>query len=140
MASGNKNDPLYKAVMKIFDPNIDSPDVFFKMDEKDGVQILRKYDKSAGEPEYAGTYEILYKTEDLDRLCLIMTRVANEKDVPACLQSLTEELDALIIIEYAPGTHGRIYLKPLPQTAVERIEEEYRKKQKRRKKKLPWRK
>lgn len=124
----NKKDPLRDVVMKIFDPNIDSPDVFFKMDEMDGKQILRKYDKSSGEVRYAGTYEILFKTEDLNRFCLIMTRIANEKPVDADLVSLGEEYDTWIAAEYSPGTHGRIFLKPLPQEVVMRITEKYEKK------------
>lgn len=124
----DKKDPLRDVVMKIFDPNIDSPDVFFKMDEAEGNQILRKYDKSSGEVRYAGTYEILFKTEDLNRFCLIMTRIANEKPVDADLTPLGEELDAWIAAEYSPGTHGRIYLKALSQEAVERITGQYEKK------------
>lgn len=124
----NKKDPLRDVVMKIFDPNIDSPDVFFKMDEMDGKQILRKYDKSSGEVRYAGTYEILFKTEDLKRFCLIMTRIANEKPVDADLTPLGEEYDTWIAAEYSPGTHGRIFLKPLPQEVVMRITEKYEKK------------
>lgn len=128
----NKEDPLRKAVMKIFDPNIDSPDVFFRMKEIDGRQVLRKYDKSSGEVRYAGTYEILFKTEDLQRFCLIMTRIANEFPVPADLEALSEELDSWIVCEYTPGTHGRIYMKGLSEEAVQRIVDSYQKKRKRR--------
>ncbi|MGX8774152.1 MAG: hypothetical protein ACSW8G_03750 [Bacillota bacterium] len=127
-----KEDSLRKVVMKIFDPNIDSPDVFFKMDEIDDVQILRKYDKSSGEVRYAGTYEVLFKTEDLNRLCLIMSRIENEKPVADDLTPLAEELGALIVCEYAPGTHSRIYLKGLSEDAVNRIVDKYEKKQRRR--------
>lgn len=127
-----KEDPLRKVVMKIFDPNIDSPDVFFKMDEIDDAQILRKYDKSSGEVRYAGTYEVLFKTEDLNRLCLIMSRIENEKPVDDDLTPLAEELGALIVCEYAPGTHSRIYLKGLSEDAVNRIVDKYEKKQRRR--------
>ena len=130
----NKKDPLRDVVMKIFDPNIDSPDVFFKMDEADGKQVLRKYDKSSGEVRYAGTYEILFKTEDLNRFYLIMTRIANEKPVDEDLVPLGEELDTLIAAEYSPGTHGRIYLKVLPQEAVERITKQYERKSRKRQK------
>ena len=132
MFDRRKEDPLQKAVMKIFDPNIDSPDIFFMMDEVNGTQILRKYDKSTGEVRYAGTYEILYKTEDLDRFCLIMTRIENEKEVPVELQPLSEEYGAWIVAEYAPGVRGRIYLKGLPKEAVARIIDEYERKRNRR--------
>ena len=93
----DKEDPLKNVIMKIFDPNIDSPDVFYKMDEIDDMQVLRKYDKSTGEVRYAGTYEVLFKTEDLNRLCLIMSRIANEKPVASDLTPLSEELGALIV-------------------------------------------
>ena len=128
-----REDPLRKTVMRIFDPNIDSPDVFFRMDEIDDIQILRKYDKSSGEVRYAGTYEILYKTEDLDRFCLIMTRAANEKEVPVDLEPLSDEYNAWIVCEYYPGVRGRIYLKGLPEAAVDRILAEYEKKLRKRK-------
>ena len=123
-----KEDPLKNVIMKIFDPNIDSPDVFYKMDEIDDMQVLRKYDKSTGEVRYAGTYEVLFKTEDLNRLCLIMTRIPNEKPVDDNLTSLSEELGALIVCEYAPGTHSRIYLKGVSEEAVHRIVDKYEKK------------
>lgn len=124
----NRKDPLRDVVMKIFDANIDSPDVFFQMDEAEGKQILRKFDKSSGEVRYAGTYEILFKTEDLNRFCLIMTRTANEKEVDDDLQPLAEELDSWIVAEYYPGARGRIYLRNLPEEAVQRITEKYNKK------------
>lgn len=133
MSVRSKRGPLSKAIMKIFDPNIDSPDVFFKMDEVDGVQILRKYDKSSGGVRYAGTYEILFKTEDLERFCLIMTRTANEWPVAMDLKPLSDENDAWIVCEYAPGTHGRIYMKGLSEEAIERVVRKYEKKQNRRK-------
>ena len=132
MIDRKKEDPLRKAVMKIFDPNIDSPDVFFKMEEIEDRQVLRKYDKSSGEVRYAGTYEILFKTEDLNRFCLIMTRIANEYPVAPDLEPLADELDSWIVCEYMPGTHGRIFARRLPQEAVERITEQYEKKQTRR--------
>ena len=132
MFDRKKEDPLRKAVMKIFDPNIDSPDVFFKMDEIGDMQVLRKYDKASGDVRYAGTYEILFKTEDLNRFCLIMTRIANEYPVAPDLEPLSDELDAWIVCEYTPGTHGRIFVKGLPQEAVERITAQYEKKRSRR--------
>lgn len=137
MAGKKKDDPLYNVVMKIFDPNIDSPDVFYQMDEVGDVQILRKFDKSSGEVRYAGTYEVLYKTEDLNRFCLIMTRIENEKEVPADLQPLSDEYGARIVCAYEPGARGRIYMKELPEAAVDRIVSEYEKKKS--KKKLGWR-
>ena len=124
-----KEDPLRKVVMKIFDPNIDSPDVFYKMDEIDDMQVLRKYDKSSGEVRYAGTYEVLFKTEDLNRLCLIMSRLTDEEHVPDDLKPVSDESDALIVCEYAPGTHSRIYLKGVSEDAVHRIVDKYEKKQ-----------
>lgn len=131
MFDRKKEDPLRKAVMKIFDPNIDSPDVFFKMKEVDGVQYMRKYDKSSGEVRYAGTYEILFKTEDLSRFCMIMTRAANEWPVPEDLEPLADEMDAWIVCEYRPGTHGRINVYGLPEEAVTRITEKFEKKRRR---------
>ncbi len=128
----DKEDPLKNVIMKIFDPNIDSPDVFYKMDEIDDMQVLRKYDKSTGEVRYAGTYEVLFKTEDLNRLCLIMSRIANEKPVASDLTPLSEELGALIVCEYSPGTHARIYLKGVSEEAVHRIVDKYEKKQRKR--------
>ena len=123
----SKEDPLRKPIMKIFDANIDSPDVFYRMDEIEGAQILRKFDKSGGEPRYAGTYQILFKTDEGDRFYLIMTRVENELPVDADLESLSDELDSLIVCRYAPGVRGRIYLYGVTEEAIKRITDQYAK-------------
>ena len=64
-------------VRRVVDPNYLSPDVFYAMEEIKGKQFLHRFDKSSGAPEYTGSFRILYKTEDLDRFCLIMKRTRN---------------------------------------------------------------
>ena len=125
-----KEDPLRKTVMRIFDANIDTPDIFFKMDEIGDDQVLRKYDKSSGEVKYAGTYKILYKTDRRDKFYLIMTRIKDEAEISKDILASADEFDAWIVCRYEPGVKGRIYLFGLPEETIESITEEYAKKMK----------
>ena len=120
-----KEDPLRKPLRKIFDADIDSPDVYFMMDEIEGVQILRKQDKSNGQTRYAGTYAVLYKTDDADKFYLIMTRIEDEAEVDMDLQNGTEERDALIVCQYTPGVKGRIYMQGVSEETMQKIIDEY---------------
>ena len=123
-----KEDPLRKPLRKIFDADIDSPDVYFMMDEIGDVQILRKQDKSNDQTRYAGTYAILYKTDDADRFYLIMTRIEDEAEIDTDLQSGADEKDALIVCQYTPGVKGRIYMHGVPEETMQKIIEEYARK------------
>lgn len=123
-----KEDPLRNVVMRVFDADIDSPDVYFMMDEVGKDQILRKYDKSTGTRRYAGTYKILYKTNERDKFYLIMTRIQDELKVDDELQNISDELDVWIVCSYTPGIKGRIYLHGLPEETVSRITNEYARK------------
>ena len=115
--------------MRLFDPNFASPDIFYTMDEIGRMQILRKYDKATGNPLYLGTYHIMYKTQDLDRFCLIMKRIENEWRVPKEYIDPTElEPNTYVIAEYYPGTHGRIYLRGLSAESINRIIDKYERK------------
>ena len=122
----NPNSAVFK---RIWDPNFLTPDVFFVMDEIKGRQILRKYNKESGNPVYAGTYLIVFKTEDMNKFCLIMKRVKNEWKVPAEYVDESElEQDTYIVAEYYPGTHSRIYLRGLGEQAIDRIVKKYERK------------
>ena len=131
----NKASPANDVVRRIWDPNYLTPDVFYVMDEIKRHQILRRFDKSEGEPGYAGTFQILFKTEDLDKFCLIMRRLPNERPVlERYAESYEREKDLYIIASYYPGTHSRIYLRGLGAPAMTRVVEKYERKMR---KKLP---
>ncbi|MBR0127305.1 MAG: hypothetical protein IJL99_03505 [Firmicutes bacterium] len=122
----NPNEAVFK---RIWDPDFLTPDDFFVMDEIGKRQILRGYNKASGTPEYIGTYHIIYKTTDMDKFCLIMRRVKDEKKIPEeYAERAKEERKAFIIAEYYPGTHGRIYLKGLGGPAIDRIIRKYERK------------
>ena len=114
---------------RYMDPDFLTPDVFFMMDEIKGRQILRKYNKASGMTVYAGTYHVIFKTEDMGRFCLIMRRIKNEWPVPEEYMDLSElEQNTYIVSEYYPGTHMRIYLRGLGEAALDRVVKEYERK------------
>ncbi len=114
---------------RYMDPDFLTPDVFFMMDEIKGRQILRKYNKASGAPVYAGTYHVIFKTEDMGRFCLIMRRIRDEWPVPEEYMDLSElEQNTYIVSEYYPGTHMRIYLRGLGAAALDRVIKEYERK------------
>ena len=122
-------------VRRVVDPNYQSPDVFYAMEELKGRQFLHRFDKSSGVPEYTGSFRILYKTEDLDRFCLIMKRTRNRWNVPDNYKESYElEEGKFIVAQYYPGTESRIYLKGLGEKAMQRVVAKY---ESRYKKKLP---
>ena len=111
------------------DPDFLTPDIFFNMDEIGERQILRKYHKGDGNPIYAGTYQVIYKTSEDERFYLIMRRIENERTVPPEFEKESEfEEDTFIAAEYYPGTHGRIFLKGLSKEALDRIIKKYERK------------
>ena len=114
---------------RIFDPNYMTPDVFYAMDEIGANQVLHRFDKSPGAPVYAGTFHILFKTEDMERFCLIMRRIKDRWRIhEKYADSYEEEKDVFVVAQYYPGTEGRIYLKGLDEKAMERIITRYHKK------------
>ena len=128
--------PSDNTARRLLDPNFLTPDTFFMMDEVDGKQILRKYDKASGFPVYIGTYQVLYKTEDLGKFCLIMKRIGNEWKVPDYYADLSDsDENTFTVAEYYPGTHSRIYLKGLTEQAFSRVVSRYERKKR---KKLPF--
>ena len=125
----NKANPTDAVFRRLWDPNFLTPDVYFNMDEIKGRQILRKYNKSSGEPVYVGTYLIIFKTEDLNKFCLIMKRIKDEREVPPQFANDTEfEPDTYIVAEYYPGIHSRIYLRGLSNEALDRVIKKYEQK------------
>ena len=130
--------PGNTVMRRYMDPDYLTPDVYFMMDEIKGRQILRKYNKSSGETVYAGTYLVIYKTEEAGRLFLIMKRVRDERFVPDEYANDTEhEQDTFLVSEYYPGTHMRIYLRGLNAQEMDRIVKEYEFKKRKKRKKLP---
>ena len=131
----SRSNPSDMVFRRIWDPDFLTPDVFFSMDEIKGRQILRKYHKGAGTPIYAGTYLIIFKTEDSDKFYLIMKRVKDEWKVPEEYADSSDfEEGTFIVSEYYPGTHGRIYLKGIGEQALDRVVKKYERKTR---KKLP---
>lgn len=121
-----KPDPLEQAVMRILDPSRDSPDIFYKMDEIDGVQVLRKFDESSGERLYCGTYEVLYTDERYDMECIILRRIANEEPVLTD-DNMRDEWGKLIFARYVPAYGFRILLYKLPDATAAWLKEQYQK-------------
>ena len=125
----NKAATMDAVFRRLWDPNFLTPDIYFTMDEKKGRQILRKYNKSTGNPVYAGTYLIIFKTEDLEKFCLIMKRVKDEKPVPPEYANDAEfEPNTYIVSEYYPGIHSRVYLRGLSDDALARVIKKYEQK------------
>ena len=113
-------------VRRVVDPNYRTPDVFYAMDEIKGRQVLHRFDKSSGAPEYTGTYQVLYKTEDMEKFCLIMRRIRDVWSVPAGYRESYElERGVYIVAQYYPGTESRIYLKGLGESALGRVVTKY---------------
>ena len=110
---------------RLIDPNFGTPDVFYAMDEIKGRQVLHRFDKSTGVPVYTGTFRILYKTEDMNRFCLIMKRIHDLWRVHEHEYSYELEKDVLTVAQYYPGTEGRIYLKGLDEKAMDRVVSRY---------------
>ena len=109
-------------VRRVMDPDYQTPYVFYAMDEVKGRQILHRFDKSSGVPEYTGTFQILFKTEDMNRFCLIMRRIRDRWRVPDEYRDSYElEKGVYIVAQYYPGTQSRIYLKGLHGPALERV-------------------
>lgn len=132
----NTRHPNRIMTRRFWDPDFLMPDTFFVMDEVKGRQILRMYNTSSGKPVYAGTYLVIFKTEDMNRFCLIMKRIKNEWKVPAEYVDRSElEQDTFVVAEYYPGTHCRIYMRGLGEQAVDRIVKKYEQKTRR---KLPF--
>ena len=121
--------PSVNPYMRMIDPDLGMPDIFYMMDEIGRTQILRKYtvgDDQKVLPCYCGTYEILYKTERAGRFCLIMHRCPDEWQVSEHHRMEgEEEMRSLIVAEYYPGVLCRIYLKGLSRETVESITEEF---------------
>ena len=113
---------------RLLDPNYGTPDVFYCMDEIKGRQVLHRFDKASGVPVYTGTFRVLYKTEDMDRFCLIMKRIQDMWRVNEHKYSYELEKDVLTVAQYYPGTESRIYMKGLDDAAMERIISRYEKK------------
>ena len=110
----------------LVDPNYRTPDVFYAMEEIRQRQVLHRFDKSSGAPVYTGTFQILFKTEDMDRFCLIMRRIRNRWKVPAEYQdSYEQEKSTFVVAQYYPGVQSRIYLKGLGAEALERVVAKY---------------
>ena len=119
-------DPSVNLLLRLMDLDGTSPDIFYMMDEIDRVQILRRYDWSGQLPQYTGTYEVLYKTNERDHFYLIMRRIANEMSVAPHLMPLSdEEMKSYIAVEYYPGTQGRIFTRALSEETMKRIINEY---------------
>ena len=113
-------------VRMVVDPDYRSPDVFYAMDEVKQKQVLHRFDKSSGAPVYTGTFQVLYKTEDMDRFCLIMRRIRDRWRVPAEYKdSYEQERSTFIVAQYYPGVQSRIYLKGLGAEALERVVAKY---------------
>ena len=121
-----KPDPLEHLVMRMFDPSMDSPDIFYKMDEADGVQVLRKFDESSGKPQYRGTYEVLLKEERYDMHCIVLRRIANE-DIILTDDTMQEELGELILAQYVPAYGHRLLLRDIPDSTAAWLKAEYEK-------------
>ena len=125
----NKAAPMDAVFRRLWDPNFLTPDIYITMDEKKGRQILQKYNKASGSPVYAGTYLIIFKTEDLEKFCLIMKRVKDEKPVPPEYANDAEfEPNTYIVSEYYPGIHSRVYLRGLSDDALARVIKKYEQK------------
>ena len=108
------------------DPNYRSPDVFYAMEEIRQRQVLHRFDKSSGAPVYTGTFQILFKTEDMDRFCLIMRRIRDRWKVPPEYQeSYEQERSMFVVAQYYPGVQSRIYLKGLGDEALRRVVAKY---------------
>lgn len=113
-------------VRRVVDPNYQTPHVFYAMDEIKGRQVLHRFDKSSGAPEYTGTFQVLYKTEDMEKFCLIMRRIRDMWRVPEAYRgSYESERGIYVVAQYYPGTESRIYLKGLGERALQRVVAKY---------------
>ena len=125
----NTSSPNNTVFRRIMDPDFLTPDIFFNMDEIGKRQVLRKFHKGDGNPIYAGTYQVIYKTSEDNRFYLIMRRIKNERTVPPEFENESEfEENTFIVAEYYPGTHGRIFLKGISEQALDRIIKKYERK------------
>lgn len=118
-------DPSVNPYMRLIDPDLGMPNVFYMMDEIGRVQVLRKYLKEDDLISYCGTFEILYKTEKGGRFCLVMRRRPDEWAVRPEHRLVNDDMESLIIAEYYPGVMSRIYLKGLPEDTVKTIADDY---------------
>ena len=126
-------DPSVNPYLRLMDMDNTSPKIFYIMDEIGRMQILRKYDWHDTLPQYCGTYEILHKTEKGNRFCLIMQRIANEmKIAPHHMPLSDEERRAFIVVEYYPGTQGRVFTRALSDETMRDVINEYIAKENRR--------
>ena len=117
-------DPSVNLYLRLMDLDGTSPTTFYMMDEIGRTQVLLEYDWSGEWPVFCDTYEVLYKTELYGKFCLIM-RKYREKGLDGC-----------IVMEYYPGTQGRIFMRGLSEASVKLIVDEFMRKVKRRKKRL----
>ena len=128
-------DPSVNPYLRLMDMDNTSPKIFYMMDEIGRTQILRKYDWHGTLPQYCGTYEIVHKTEKQKRFCLIMRRIANEMTVaPHHMPLSDEEMRSFIVVEYYPGTQGRVFTRALSEDLMTQVVNEYIAKENRRNK------
>ena len=119
-------DPSVNPYLRLMDMDNSSPEIFYMMDEIGDMQILRRYDWSDTLPKYTGTFEVLHKTEVSRRFCIVMRRLANEWNVaPEHKIRSAEELKMCIVMEYYPGTQGRIFMRGLSDGMMQTVVEEY---------------
>ena len=119
-------DPSVNPYLRMMDPDIGMPDMFYMMDEIGRVQVLRRFQKREDDFVYCGTFEVLHKTERGRRFCVVMRRRKDERLVPPehAIES-PEELNALVVAEYYPGVMSRIYLRGLGQNTMQSVVDEY---------------
>ncbi|MGX8773989.1 MAG: hypothetical protein ACSW8G_02910 [Bacillota bacterium] len=121
----NKN-PSVNPYLRLMDMDNTSPSTFFMMDEIDRTQVLRRYDWSDTLPQYCGTFEVQFKTEKDNRFYIIMRRIANEPHLTTRrTPPAKDELGTSMVMEYYPGTQGRIFTRGLSEEKMQQIVHEY---------------
>ena len=119
-------DPSVNPFLRMIDPDLGMPDMFYMMDEVGRIQVLRRYQKREDGFVYCGTFEVLHKTERERRFCVVLRRRPDELRVPPeFAMASPEERNVLVVAEYYPGVMSRIYLKKLPQTMMQSVVDEY---------------
>ena len=126
-------DPSVNIVLRLMDLDGTSPKTFYIMDEIGRTQILQEYDWSGDLPEYRRTFEVLYKTEVSGRFCLIMQQLIQ----PQTLAQKQDNEPPLYVMEYYPGTQGRIFMKALSEENMKQVIEKYTQFRQRRLRRLP---
>ena len=119
-------DPSVNPYLRMTDPDLGMPDIFYIMDEIGRVQVLRRYQKRENGFTYCGTFEVMHKTERPRQFCIVLRRRPDELIVPPEFKMTgPEEMNELVVAEYYPGVMSRVYLKGLSSGTMQSVVDEY---------------